>query len=260
MGKLSGKNAIVMGAGGAGNMGQVIAKALLAEGAEVTVTGRKADALEAFAADTGAHWKTCDITLKADVDALFDGISGGPHIAINATGWGLMKPLLDVTEYDLDQMVALQFKGVHYFLAAAVRTMTSGGSVIQVSSATTQVPIFDHAAYIGTKAGSEALIRCIANQYGPQGIRANVVSPGLTESPMTAGAVSTPGLIAAFEKEYPLGRIGTSGDIAAACVWLSGDDCFMTGQNFQVNGGLTLRRNPRPEEIGASVAAAMAQG
>ena len=70
--------------------------------------------------------------------------------------------------------------------------------------------------------------------------------------------MNTPGLEAAFAKEYPLGRIGTSEDIAAAVVWLASDDCFMSGQNLQINGGLTLRRNPRPEEIGASVAAAMA--
>lgn len=261
MGKLTGKTGIVMGAGGAGNMGQMIAKALIAEGAKVIVTGRKPEPLEAFKAESGAEWQLCDIAKKGDVDALFDGAvkdHGKVDIAVNATGWGLMKPLLDVTEDDLEQMVALQFKGVHYFLAACVRTMTEGGSVVQVSSATTRVPIFDHAAYIGTKTGSEALIRCVANQYGPQGIRANIVSPGLTSSPMTTGAMQTPGLEDAFRKEYPLGRIGTSEDIAAAVVWLASDDCFMSGQNLQINGGLTLRRNPRPEEIGASVAAAMA--
>jgi 2-hydroxycyclohexanecarboxyl-CoA dehydrogenase len=261
MGKLSGKTAIVLGAGGAGNMGQAIARALMAEGAHAVATGRKAAPLEAFAAETGASWHLCDIASKADVDALFDDVEakhGGVDIAVNATGWGLMKPLPEVTEEDLDQMVALQFKGVHYFLAACVRTMTRGGSVVQVSSATTRVPIFDHSAYIGTKTGSEALIRCVANQYGGQGLRANIVSPGLTESPMTTGAFATPGLSEAFRKEYPLGRIGTSDDIAAAVVWLAGDDCFMSGQNLQINGGLTLRRNPRPEEIGAAVAAAMA--
>lgn len=262
MATLSGKVAIVLGAGGAGNMGQAIARALIGAGASVVATGRQAPPLEAFAAESGARWRLCDIAVKADVDALFDAAAadhGRVDIAINATGWGLMKPLLEVTEDELERIVALQFKGVHHFLAACVRVMTGGGSVIQVSSATTQVPIFDHAAYIGTKAGSEALIRCIANQYGGQGLRANIVSPGLTESPMTTGAFATPGLADAFVKEYPLGRIGTSDDIAAACVWLSGDDCFLTGQNLQVNGGLTLRRNPRPEEIGAAVAAAMAK-
>ena len=85
-----------------------------------------------------------------------------------------------------------------------------------------------------------------------------IVSPGFTESPMTAGAFATPGLANAFTKEYPLGRLNTSEDIARAALWVSSDECFMSGQNFQVNGGLTLRRNPRPEEIGAAVASAMA--
>ena len=74
----------------------------------------------------------------------------------------------------------------------------------------------------------------------------------------TAAAVATPGLEAAFAKEYPLGRIGTADDIAHTVLWLCDDRTFVTGQNIQANGGLTLRRNPRPEEIAASVGAAMA--
>ena len=70
---------------------------------------------------------------------------------------------------------------------------------------------------------------------------------------MTADAQQVPGLMAAFVKGYPLGRYGTSDDIAAAAVFLAEDECFMTGENLQVNGGLTLRRNPRPDEIEASV-------
>jgi NAD(P)-dependent dehydrogenase (short-subunit alcohol dehydrogenase family) len=74
---------------------------------------------------------------------------------------------------------------------------------------------------------------------------------------MTAQAKATPGLFEAFTQSYPLGRVGTSDDIAAACIWLASDECFMTGQNLQVNGGLTLRRNPTREEIGTSVVKAM---
>ena len=65
-----------------------------------------------------------------------------------------------------------------------------------------------------------------------------------------------PGMKEAFEKEYPMGRIGTSEDVAAACVFVASNECFMTGQNFQVNGGLTLRRNPTQGEINASLSAA----
>ncbi|MNR23448.1 3-ketoacyl-(acyl-carrier-protein) reductase [compost metagenome] len=73
---------------------------------------------------------------------------------------------------------------------------------------------------------------------------------------MTAAAKEVPGLFEAFASGYPLQRIGTSEDIAAAAVWLASDECFMTGQNLQVNGGLTLRRNPMKHEIEASVQAA----
>ncbi len=73
---------------------------------------------------------------------------------------------------------------------------------------------------------------------------------------MTAGAKAVPGVFEAYRAKYPLGRLGTAEDIAAAVVWLAGDDCFMSGQNLQVNGGLTLRGNPSRDEVDASVIAA----
>jgi NAD(P)-dependent dehydrogenase (short-subunit alcohol dehydrogenase family) len=261
MANLSGKVAVVLGAAGLDNMGQHIARAFADAGAKVVVSGRNAEALEAFAGRIGGDWITCDITHKAEVDALAATTlerHGKVDTAVNATGWGLLKSMFDITEEELAQIVALQFTGVHHFLAAFVRAMPKGGNLIQISSATTQCLIDDHAAYIGTKAGSEALIRCVAKQYGPQGIRANVLSPGFTDTPMTAGSFATPGVADAFIKEYPLGRLGTSEDIAHAAVWVASDECFMTGQNFQVNGGLTLRRNPTGAEIGAAIAAANA--
>lgn len=258
---LTGKVAVVLGAGGKDNMGQAIARRLAGAGAKVVVTGRQEAPVSELAAEIGGDWMLCDIAKKADVEALASETvnrHGRVDIGVNATGWGLLKPLHETTEEELDQIIALQFKGVHYFLSAFVRAMPNGGSLMQVSSATTQCLIYDHAAYIGTKTGAEALIRCVANQYGAQGIRANTISPGFTESPMTAGAFATPGLVDAFVKEYPLGRVGTSEDIAQAVLWLADDATFVSGQNLQINGGLTLRRNPRPEEIGAAVGAAMA--
>jgi 2-hydroxycyclohexanecarboxyl-CoA dehydrogenase len=261
MTNLTGKVAVVLGAAGKDNMGQAIARKLAGAGAKVVVTGRHEAPLKALAGEIGGDWMLCDITRKADVEALAGETvkrHGRVDIGVNATGWGLLKSLHDISEEELEQIIALQFKGVHYFLSAFVRAMPNGGSLMQISSATTQCVIDDHAAYIGTKSGSEALIRCVANQYGPQGIRANTVSPGFTDTPMTAAAFATPGLADAFIKEYPLGRVGTSEDIAHAVLWLADDASFVSGQNLQINGGLTLRRNPRPEEIGAAIGAAMA--
>jgi NAD(P)-dependent dehydrogenase (short-subunit alcohol dehydrogenase family) len=113
----------------------------------------------------------------------------------------------------------------------------------------------NHAAYIATKAAGEALVRCFANEFGAQGVRVNSIAPGLTSTPMTEKEVRMPGLEEAFLKEYPLGRLGTTQDVADAALWLAGDECFLTGQVLQVNGGLTLRRNPSQKEISASLRA-----
>ena len=75
---------------------------------------------------------------------------------------------------------------------------------------------------------------------------------------MNADAAKVPGLFESFRKGYPLGRWGTSEDVAEAAVFLASDACFMTGENLQVNGGLCLRRNPTQEEMQASIEAASA--
>jgi len=268
MARLAGKKAVVLGASSPDNMGQNIARRFLAEGASVLVSGRKADVLEAFAAETGCAFAPCDLTDEASVNALADSAAarlGGIDIALNATGWGLLQPFLDTSRADLEAMTALQFIGPYQFFQAMIRKMGTahggnGGSIIQVSSATATIMLNDHAAYMGTKAGTDHVIRCIAHEFGREGIRANSISPGLTDTPMTADAKTVPGLFEAFLPAYPLGRIGTSDDIAAAAVFLASDECFMSGENLQVNGGLTLRRNPTNDEIAASVAKATGQG
>lgn len=266
MGKLDGKRAVVLGAAGKDNMGQVIARRLVEEGASVLVAGRKPEYLQTFVdAHPGkAFMALADITSEADNDALAKAATeqiGGVDIAVNASGWGLLKPFLETTEEELQRITDLQFKGPFLFFQSMIEAITDcgsqSGSLIQISSATATIMLNDHAAYMGTKAGTDHVMRCIANEFGERGIKANSVSPGLTETPMTAANGKTPGLWEAFVPSYPMGRVGTSDDIAAAVVWLSSDECFMTGQNLQVNGGLTLRRNPWKHEITASVMAAM---
>ncbi|MEA3299676.1 MAG: SDR family oxidoreductase [Pseudomonadota bacterium] len=260
MGKLTGKVASVLGAAGKDNMGQVIARRFASEGAKVVVSGRHEEPLRALAEEIGGDWVLCDLTSKASIHQMVDTIMarhGHLDIAVNATGWGLLVPLTENTEEDLDRIIDLQFKGPFLWLQKLVEAMDrTGGSIIQISSATAKIMLDNHAAYMGTKAGTDHLIRCVANEYGEKGIRANSISPGLTLSPMTAGAMESPSLVETFRKCYPLGRIGTSEDIAAAAVFLASDECFMTGENLQVNGGLCLRRNPRGQEIYEAAVAA----
>ena len=261
MSRLAGKSAVVLGAAGPGNMGQVIARRFRDEGANVLVAGRNLGELQRFADEIGGHATQCDITNWSELQALAStakDLFGSAEIVVNATGWGLLKPFLETTPEELAQMTALQFVGPFQFCQAMIPVMTKGGSIIQISSATAKIMLNDHAAYMGTKAGTDHVIRCVANEFGKLGIRANSISPGLTDTPMNAAAKQVPGLFDAFVGGYPLGRIGTSEDVAAAAVFLASDECFMTGENLQVNGGLTLRRNPSADEIAASVGRAMA--
>src|SRR3990167_2200205 len=125
-GRLEGKTAVVLGASSEGNMGQVIARRLIEEGAHVLVSGRKEAVLASFAAQTGCAWAPCDITDEASVNALAGTASekhGGIDIAINATGWGLLKPFLEVARAELDAMRALQLVGPHQFFQAMIRKM-----------------------------------------------------------------------------------------------------------------------------------------
>ncbi|MEO9461963.1 MAG: SDR family oxidoreductase [Marinomonas sp.] len=266
MGRLAGKTAVILGAASEGNMGQVIARLFASEGAKVMVAGRNEDVLAKLADEIGGHYALCDITDHSQVHGLAKAATdqmGRVDSAINATGWGLLSNLLETTEEDLNKITALQFTGVHHFLQAFVGTMKDqapqGGSIICLSSATTKALINNHAAYIGTKRAGEAMIECVANDFGQFGIKANTVSPAFTESPMTSDSFQVPGLVDAFLPRYPLGRLNTCDDVANACLWLSTDEAFVTGQNIQPNGGLTIRGNPQATDLEASIGAAMAK-
>lgn len=258
---LDGKIAVVIGAAGRDNMGQTIARALAAAGARVVVAGRDAESLAELADELGGAAVACDITDEAGLKRLSDTAVerfGGLDIAVNATGWGLLKPFLETTKEEIERMAALQFTGAILFYQAMLRAMRDNGSLIQISSATATIMLEDHAAYMGTKAATDHVIRCVANEFGSRGIRANSIAPGFTPTPMTSRASKNQAILDTFAREYPLGRVGSSQDIADAAVWLASDKCFMTGQVLQVNGGLTLRRNPTNAEIVTAVKAARA--
>lgn len=263
MGRLQGRTAIIMGATRQGNMGQAIARRFLEEGAKVVVSGRSREGLEAFAGETGALAIPCDITRRAEIEALADEViarHGGVDIAVNAAAIGFLAPFEEETEEQIDTMLSIIFKGGLFFLQAMVGAMkrprdgARGGSIITISSAVADMMSDNHCSYMGAKAGLNHMTRYVAYEYGKAGIRSNILSPGLTLTPML-GEYAVPGMVEAYEREYPLGRIGTVEDIANAALFMASDECFMTGETFHVTGGLPLRRNPTADEIMASIGA-----
>jgi NAD(P)-dependent dehydrogenase (short-subunit alcohol dehydrogenase family) len=121
---------------------------------------------------------------------------------------------------------------------------------ITIGSLTATLTADGYAPYAGAKAGVNHATRIAASEYGPKGVRVNVVSATLVETPMTAELTNAPGVRKAFVGETPLGRFGSIDDIVNAIFWLASDpSSFVTGQNLLIDGGASLRRLPRVEDI-----------
>ena len=256
-GRLEGRRAVILGAA-PGNVGGAIAARYAEEGARVVVAARRLDKVQELASAIGAEAVRCDITSEAEIAALMAACTaklGGLDIGVNATGWGLLTPFLEHSREQLEEMCAVQFTGPFQFFQALLRAMTtpgaSGGSILQISSVTAQIMFDDHAAYMGTKAGMDHVIRCIAHEFGHLGVRANSIAPGgVADAPMSGGGLHFPPVAGLYNREIPVGRPGVSRDVADAALWLASDEAsFITGQTIHVSGGQTLRRNPRLAEV-----------
>lgn len=258
--RLCGRKALILGVAPR-NVGASIARTYIENGAKVVIAGRRADALQQVGEEIGADWVVCDITDEQSIHAAVAGAAdtmGGLDIGVNSTGWGLLKPFLETDRSDLEQMAALQFTGPFQFFQALLRQMTEGGSIIQISSVTATIMFDDHAAYMGTKAGIDHVIRCIAHEFGHKGIRANsIAAGGVADAPMSGGGMALPAVRNLYMREIPLQRPGVSADVANAALWLASEEAsFVTGQTIHVSGGQTLRRNPSIAEVYAAFGAA----
>ncbi|CAD7340888.1 SDR family oxidoreductase [Sphingomonadales bacterium 56] len=252
-GRLSGKRAMILGVA-LQNVGAAIARTYIDHGAQVVIAGRRTEPLQQIADEIGAEWVACDITDEASLNKAVEDAAdkmGGLDIGVNSTGWGLLKPFLETSRDELERMAAVQFTGPFQFFQALVRNMQHGGSIIQISSVTATIMFEDHAAYMGTKAGIDHVIRTIANEFGDRGIRANsIAAGGVADAPMSGGGMAIPAMRELYMREIPLRRPGMSADIANAALWLASEESsFVTGQVIHVSGGQTLRRNPSIAEV-----------
>lgn len=254
--RLKDKAALVLGASGRGNMGQAIARRYAAEGARLVVSGRNVAELLRLSEDIDGIAIGCDITKMADIERLVAQtvkLLGKIDVAVNCVGLNLGKAFLQTTEEELQRLYEVQLKGPFQFFQVVVPAMQDGGSIIQISSAASSVLLDDYAAYRATKAAIDQVVRSVADEFGARRIRVNSISPGLVHTPMTDAVCAIPEAVELFARSSPLGRIATGDEIAAAALWLASDECFMTGENLQVNGGLPLRRNPTKGELTAAM-------
>ena len=248
MSKLSGRTAVVTGA--SKGIGAGIAKGLAAEGAAVVVNyaSSKDGAEKVVAEIKGKGGKAIavqgDVSKAADVKKIFAEAHqafGRLDILVNNAGVYQFSPLEGITEEEFHRHFNTNVLGVLLATQEAARYFgDGGGSVINISSAVTELNAPQTAVYTATKGAVNSVTRVLAKELGPRKIRVNSINPGVVETEGTSAA----GVIGSdFEKQLvaqtPLGRAGTPDDIAPVAVFLASDDSrWLTGDTLLASGGL----------------------
>ena len=248
--RLQNKVAIVTGA--ASGFGAEIARQYIAEGAKVAVADINGSGAKDIAAALCANAiaVTCDVTKRADIDALVKATVdafGTLDIVVNNAGWTHKnQPLLDVDEATFDKVYDINVKSIFFMIHAIVPLMRAkrSGVILNIGSTAGIRPRPGLTWYNSSKGAVNLMSKSLAVELGPDNIRVNAICPvmgatGLLESFM--GMPDTPENRKKFIATIPLGRLSDPLDIARAAVYLASDDAaFITGVEFPVDGGRTV--------------------
>ena len=249
--RLEGKVALI--SGGARGQGAVEARMFAREGAKVVFgdllddQGRmvEAEILEMGGEATYVH---LDVTSESDwAAAVATAVSryGKLDVLVNNAGITIRKSVEDTTVEDWDRIMDINAKGVFLGTKHAIPAMrdAGGGSIVNISSIAGIVgSATTGSSYSATKGAVRLLTKSTAIQYASEGIRCNSVHPGLLETPMTEGILADPENREFRTSRIPLGRVGTSEDVAYGVLYLSSDEAsFVTGSELVIDGGTTAQ-------------------
>ncbi|MEO1245406.1 MAG: SDR family oxidoreductase [Pseudomonadota bacterium] len=189
---------------------------------------------------------TADLGIAAETDRAVAGAIGALEGKLDAVvvsaGMFLHKAALETGNDDWDRVLAVNLRGAFQIARRCGEIMrdAGGGSIVLVSS---QIGAVGHpraAAYAASKAGLNGLVKAMALELAPAGVRVNAVAPGPVATPMTAAALADPARAAALTAQIPLGRLGEPREIASAARFLVSDEAgFITGHILTADGGVT---------------------
>ena len=238
---LDGRTAVVTGA--SRGIGRAIAVALAQAGATVLAVARSADALAELAGTTpGVEAWAADVGDPAFQAAL---AARRCDILVNNAGMNRPLPIAEMPTDALDAMLSLNVRSVYLVAQAAARSMLAaggGGAIVNMSSQMGHVGSPGRTAYCMTKHAVEGLTKAMAVELAPHRIRVNSVAPTFIDSPWTAGMFADPAFRDFVLGSIPLGRLGTTEEVAAAVVYLCSPAAAMvTGTSLVVDGGWTAR-------------------
>ena len=243
--RLDGRRALVTGAGR--GLGLACAAALAEAGAEVWLAARSAAEVQAAATvlrERGdrAHALVLDVTDSAAV-ARAVSMHGPFQVLVNNAGTNRPKPFDEVTEDDVDTLLALNVKAA-FFVARAVASGLKAaglpGSIVQMSSQMGHVGGANRSIYCTSKHALEGMTKALALELGPHGIRVNTVCPTFIDTPMTHDWLAAPAFRDQVLGKIALGRVGRVEDVMGAVLFLAGDAAaLVTGSALTVDGGWT---------------------
>jgi 3-oxoacyl-[acyl-carrier protein] reductase len=243
---LTGKKALVTGA--TGGIGEGIARAFHAAGAEVAISGRQVAKLEALAKELGerVHVVPCDLADKAAVGKLIDEAAaklGRVDILVNNAGLTKDNLFMVMKDEQWDDVIAVNLTSTFMLMRAATRHMlrskTGYGRIINISSVSGIIGNPGQGNYAASKAGMIGMTKSLAREVANRGITANCIAPGFIATAMTD--VLNEKQKAEISQHIPAQRFGTPEDIAAAAVYLASPEAgYMTGQTLHVNGGMAM--------------------
>ena len=248
MQRYAGKNVLISG-GGSG-IGHAICLRLAAEGANIILIdkdlkGGQSGEQELKLQNTKVLFVQADITSEADVEKVHKEATlffGNIDVLVNNAGAAFAENYAMTTLENWNQDIALNLTG-HYMLTRLFlpdMEAQGKGAITNISSVN-GAQSFGNPAYSAAKAGVISFTQTLAIEYGPKGIRANVVLPGTIETPVwQTRKDSRPEVFELVKNWYPVGRVGRPEDIAAAVAFLSADEAsFVNGASLNVDGGLT---------------------
>ncbi|MGP5268556.1 SDR family oxidoreductase [Brachybacterium alimentarium] len=246
---LSGKNVLI--AGGAKNLGGLIARQAAEAGANVAIhynsDSSRSDAEQTLAAVEAAGGKGAvfqgDLTVPANVTRLFadaESALGKVDVAVNTAGKVLRKPIVETTEDEYDAMFDINSKAAYFFIKEAGKRLADGGKIVTIVTSLQAAFTDGYSTYAGGKSPVEHFTRAAAKEFADRGISVNAVGPGPMDTPFFYGQETSERV--EFHKSQAMGNQLTQiEDIAPIVRFLASEGWWITGQTIFANGGYTTR-------------------